>query len=320
MTTDLRMDRAPAGGRHRLEGSGPEAMSHPRSEQARQLWKLVEPVHAITYFSPEPLAALKAAGYRGFWMGYFAGRAAPLGAAPAEVVHALFHNFAFATVTRALPDAWSFAPPTAALDARIQGTTATLTRHLGEAAANVGPVADLAIRAATAAPMEGRALYAANRSLPVPDEPVARLWHAATLLREHRGDGHVAALTAAGIGGRESHVLHALATGAPTSVYETARGFDDVEWTAVLDGLRERGLVDGAGGLTGEGRARKERVELQTDELAATALDPLSDEELAQLLRLLRPIAASVVSSGEIPAKSPMGLDLGDAEAADAPL
>ncbi|HWJ11747.1 MAG TPA: hypothetical protein VNS46_20370 [Nocardioides sp.] len=286
-------------------------MTHPRARPARELWRLVEPVHAVTYFSPEPLAALKAAGYRGFWMGYFAGRAAPLGAASAELVHALFHNFSFALVARALPDAWSFAPPSAALDARRDGCVATLTRHLGaEAASGVGPVADLALRAATSAPMEGRALYAANRALPVPEEPVARLWHAATLLREHRGDGHVAALTAAGVGGRESHVLHALATGVPTAVYETARGFDDVEWTAVLDGLRERGLVDGAGGLTDEGRAVKVRVEQQTDDLAATALDPLSDDEVDELLRLLRPIAAAVVATGEIPAKSPMGLDL----------
>ncbi|MFQ6231024.1 helix-turn-helix domain-containing protein, partial [Nocardia sp. NPDC002869] len=60
---------------------------------ARQAWRLLEPLHAVTYFSPEPLQALKAAGYRGFWMGYFAGRAAPLGAAGPEVVHALFYNF-----------------------------------------------------------------------------------------------------------------------------------------------------------------------------------------------------------------------------------
>lgn len=285
-------------------------MTHPRAAQARTLWKLVEPVHAVTYFSPEPLAALRAAGYRGFWMGYFAGRAAPLGAASAELVHATFHNFAFAHVTRALPDAWSFAPPEAALDARREGCAATLTRHLGTGATELGPVADLATRAAVAAPMEGRALYAANRALPVPDEPVARLWHAATLLREHRGDGHVAALTAAGIGGREAHVLHAVATGTPASVYETARGFDDVEWTAVLDALRERGLVDGAGGLSDEGRATKRRVEEQTDDLAASALDPLGDEEVAELLALLRPVAAAVVAAGEIPAKSPMGLDL----------
>lgn len=285
-------------------------MTHPRAPQARTLWKLVEPVHAVTYFSPEPLAALKAAGYRGFWMGYFAGRAAPFGAASPEVVQALFHNFAFAQVARALPDAWSFAPPEAALRARAEGCAATLTRHLGDAVDDLGAVTDLAIRAATTAPLEGRALYAANRALPVPDEPVARLWHAATLLREHRGDGHVAALTAAGVGGRESHVLHALATGTPTSVYETARGFDDVEWTTVLDALRERGLVDGGGGLTDEGRAVKLRVEQQTDDLAATALDPLSDDEVGELLALLRPVAAAVVAAGEIPAKSPMGLDL----------
>lgn len=293
-------------------------MTHPRAARARTLWRLVEPLHAVTYFSPEPLAELRAAGYRGFWMGYFAGRAAPLGAVGAEVVHALFHNFAFAHVARALPDAWTFAPPEEALRARSEGCVATLARHLGDAVDGLGTVTELALRAASTAPMEGRALYAANRALPVPDEPLAALWHAATLLREHRGDGHVAALTAAGVGGRESHVLHALATGTPASVYETARGFDDVEWTGVLDALRERNLVDG-GGLTDEGRAVKSRVERQTDDLAAAALDPLSDEEVGELLTLLRPLAAAVVAAGEIPVKSPMGLDLEEQEVSRGP-
>lgn len=289
-------------------------MTHPRSRAARQLWKLLEPVHAVTYFSPEPLAALKEAGYRGFWMGYFAGRAAPLGAASAELVQALFHNFAPAHVTRALPDAWSFAPPAAALEARLRGSAATLRRVLDERAdaPGVTRAAELAARAAADAPLEGRALYAANRALPVPDAPLERLWHAATLLREHRGDGHVAALTVAGVGGREAHVLHALATGTPTEVYGFARNLGPEEWDAILDGFRARGLVDDAGALSGAGRELKVAVEQQTDDLAATAFASLTDDELGELMAGLRPVAAAVVAAGEIPARSPMGLDLGE--------
>ncbi|MEV5001488.1 SCO6745 family protein [Nocardioides sp. LML1-1-1.1] len=283
-------------------------MAHPRAAAAREVWTLAEPLHAVTYFSPEPLAALRSAGCRGFWMGYFAGRAAPLGAASPELVHALFHNFAFAQVARALPDAWSFATPAAALEARLTGSVATLARVLGDA--DVSRAADLAARAGTTAPLEGRALYAANRALPVPDAPLARLWHAVTLLREHRGDGHVAALTVAGVGGREAHVLHALATGTPVAVYETARSFTAEEWTSVLDGFRSRGLVDTSDALTTTGRTLKRTVEEQTDELAAPALDALTDDEVAELVALLRPLAAAVVAAGEIPAQSPMGLDL----------
>lgn len=283
-------------------------MAHPRALPARELWTLVEPLHAVTYFSPEPLAALRAAGFRGFWMGYFAGRAAPLGAASPELVHALFHNFDPAQVARALPDAWSFASPAAALEARLSGSVATLRRVLGDA--DITRAAELAVRAGLAAPLEGRALYAAHRALPVPEEPLARLWHAATLLREHRGDGHVAALTVAGIGGREAHVLHALATGTPAAVYEVARGFTAEEWTSVLDGFATRGLLDGSGVLTRTGRTLKRTVEKQTDDLAATALDALTDDEVAELLTVLRPLASAVVAVGEIPAQSPMGLDL----------
>lgn len=287
-------------------------MAHPRARPARELWRLVEPVHAVTYFSPEPLAALREAGYRGFWMGYFAGRAAPLGRPSAELVHALFHNFSFAHVARAVPDAWGFAPPGAALDARLRGSVAALRRQIGSDAdpAAIARAADLATRAAVSAPTEGRALYAANRALPVPDEPVARLWHAATLLREHRGDGHVAALTAAGVGGRASHVLHALATGTPAGVYATARGLDDDEWATVLAGLRERGLVGEDGGLSAAGRALKDGVEEVTDDLAATALEVLGDDDLAELLSALAPLRAAVVAAGDIPVRSPMGLDL----------
>ncbi|PWN03604.1 hypothetical protein DJ010_05740 [Nocardioides silvaticus] len=280
--------------------------------QARRLWTLLEPVHAVTYFSPEPLSELKAAGYRGFWMGYFAGRAAPLGPVNAEVVRAAFYNFAPDHVARALPDAWAFAPPQSALDARRTGSAAALRRQLGVIGDDptVALAADLAAKAARSAPLDGRVLFAANRSLPEPDDPVERLWHAATLLREHRGDGHVAALVTAGVGGRESHVLHALAAGTGRDVYELARTMQEVEWTALLDGLRDRGLVDGPGGLTDAGRELKDRVEQLTDELAAPAYDVLGGEEVDALVDALRPITRAVIAAGDIPSRSPMGLDL----------
>lgn len=283
-----------------------------RVARARELWRLLEPIHAVTYFSPEPLARLEAAGYRGFWMGYFAGRAAPLGAVPADLVHALFYNFTFDHVVRAIPDAWQFAPPAAAIRAREEGSVAALRRHLGAAVNSPGieRAAELAARSARQAPLAGRPLFAANHALPEPDEPLALLWHAATLLREHRGDGHVAVLTAAGIGGREAHVLHALATGTPAPVYANARHFDEQEWTAVLAGLTERGLALPDGTLAEAGREAKHAIEERTDELAADGFLGLDDGEGDELVDALRPITAAVVRAGEIPRQSPMGLDL----------
>lgn len=290
-------------------------MASDRASVTRDLWRLLEPIHAVTYFSPEPLGLLKEAGYRGFWMGYFAGRAAPLGAASAELVHALFYNFAFDHVARAIPNAWQFAPPTAAISARQEGSAAALRRHLRGAASapGIARAADLASRAARLAPLEGRPLFAANRAIAEPEEPLARLWHAATLLREHRGDGHVAVLTAAGIGGRDAHVLHALSTGIPASVYSTARNLDGQEWAAVVARLAERGLADASGSLTDAGRETKQQIENRTDERAATAYACLSDGEVDELIRTLRPVTAAVVTAGEIPRQSPMGLDLEEA-------
>lgn len=178
----------------------------------RRLKALVDPIHMVTYLADEPTEALLALGYRNSWDAYFAGRAAPLGRVPAEVVHAILYNFAPGEVARHLPRVWDIAPPEAALAARERGCVASLRRILGDLAdsPSVARAADLALRAGTSAPTEGRILYAALRALPVPEEPVARLWHAATLLREYRGDGHIVALVAEGIGGTEAHVLGAL--------------------------------------------------------------------------------------------------------------
>lgn len=136
---------------------------------ARGLWRLIEPIHAVTYFAPEAIAAFRDVGYRGFWMGYFAGRAAPLGPASPELVHALFYNFSFERVARALPDAWTCASPGVALEARERGAATALRRQLGDLAHDerVVTAADVMARAATAAPVEGRASTGATATSPL---------------------------------------------------------------------------------------------------------------------------------------------------------
>ena len=200
----------------------------------------MEPIHLVTYFSEEPTEALTALGLRNYWDGYFAGRSAPLGRVPAAVVDAVFYNFADGEVARHIPRVWTTTTPEAALDARERGSVAALRRILGDLADAPGlaRAADLATAAATSAPTEGRALYAALRALPVPEEPVARLWHAATLLREHRGDGHVAALVTEGIGGTEAHVLVALDLGMPPEKFGRIHHLPAERLAAVVDGLR----------------------------------------------------------------------------------
>jgi hypothetical protein len=268
-------------------------MSHPQATIHR-MSELTEPIGTATY-SKVCDEAFLALGMRNYWDGYFAGRAAPLGLAPAEVVHAVFYNFAEGEVARHIPWVWGKTTPAEAIAVRERGSVAAIRQMIGQLAEDPGllRVADLATRAALSAPTEGRALYAGLRALAVPEEPVARLWHAATLLREHRGDGHNAALLAHGIGGTEAHVLMALALGMRAERFGRVHHLPTAQLAAVVDGLRGRGLVDAAGGFTDAGRATRERIEALTDELAAPAYDVLSADELDELVAGLEPIAAA---------------------------
>ncbi|GAA2469662.1 SCO6745 family protein [Winogradskya humida] len=259
------------------------------------MFELVEPIGTIA-FSEVPNEAFLARGMRNYWDGYFAGRAAPLGLAPAEVVHAVFYNFADGEVARHIPWVWGKITPQEAITVREQGSTTALRQRLGALADDPGlaRIADLATRAALSAPTEGRVLYAGLRALAVPEEPVARIWHAATLLREHRGDGHNAVLVAHNIGGTEAHVLLALTLGEKAETFGRTHHLPKAQLAAVIDGLRNRGILDAAGEFTAAGRQTRQRIETLTDELAAPAYEVLSTDELDELIAGLEPIAAAV--------------------------
>jgi hypothetical protein len=268
-------------------------MPHPLAKVHR-MFELVEPIATVT-FSAVATEAFLAVGMRNYWDGYFAGRAAPLGLAPAEVVHAVFYNFADGEVARHIPWVWGKITLREAVAVRERGSAAALRQLLGHLAESpeLVRVAGLATRAAVSAPTEGRALYAGLRALAVPGEPVAALWHAATLLREHRGDGHNAVLLGHGIGGTEAHVLLAVSLGMRPAEFGRLHHLPTARLAAVVDGLRRRGLVDAAGGFTDAGREITQRIETRTDELAAPAYDALSAAELDELIAGLEPIAAA---------------------------
>ncbi|SPM29715.1 hypothetical protein MTAB308_3207, partial [Mycobacterium terramassiliense] len=266
----------------------------------------------VTYFAPEARAALDGLGYRGFWMGYFAARSAPLGMVPREVVAAVFYNFAPARVAKALPAAWEIAGPEAALRARRDSAVAALRRYGVVADESVAVAAELAGRAAREAPLDGRPLFAANLALPWPEDPLAALWHATTLLREQRGDGHVAVLAAAGISGRESNVLHAAAGRVQRDYIARTRDYDEAAWRRYEQRLAERGLLNDDGSLTAAGRQLKDHIESSTDALGLSALGALSDDEVETLFQALTPITRVVIAGGDIPAKTPMSLHRND--------
>jgi hypothetical protein len=280
------------------------------STLARTAWHHLEAVNAVTYFAPECREAPVRLGLKGFWMGYFACRAAPLGPVGPGVVEATFYNFHPARVRRAIPDAWDYATPAAVLDTRAAAAAAALRRLLpdGEAerlaAATVAPLAAVVDGAEPA----GRPLFAANRDVPRPDDPVADLWQLATTLREHRGDGHVALLTGAGLGGCEVHVLVAACEGTGPELFLLSRGWSRAEWDGARARLAARGLVTDDGSATAAGQARRGEIERHTDELALVPYAGLGAGDVERLVGVLGPAAGRIAAAGEIAYPNPMGL------------
>ena len=275
---------------------------------ARKIWSAIESVHAVTYFSPESIDAAKSAGLRGFWMGYFGFRAAPLGPVAPGVVEAAFANFEPAMVRRSIPDAWDFAQPSELVVIRAQAAAAALRSR----SASVDDVAERANEDLEAviscAGSIARPLFAANRDVEQPADPVERLWQNCTTLREHRGDGHVAALAAAGIDGCEAHLLLAAQHGWGPEVFFDNRGWSADQQHDAHARLTERRLLADSK-LTADGEALRSRVEATTDTqaghpfsqaLPAERRDTLSDE--------LSGISADVLRSETIPFPNPMGL------------
>ena len=279
-------------------------------QAARALWAELEPVHDVVYFAPEARAAAEAAGFRGFWRGYFAMRAAPLGPVGAAPVTAAFHGFHPSMVARALPGVWSLGTPNGALAARLAGSAAALRRSGLDGAdpAALHRAAELAWAAAGEVDADGRVLAAANAALPRPDGDLETLWQATTTLREHRGDGHVAVLVARGVGPVAAHHLKIAAGETDGEWLRTARGVDPDAWAAGAEDLRARGWVDATGALTAAGADEHDEIERLTDRAAARPWGALGPERTAELAALLAPMATAVLAAGDVPVHGPVGL------------
>jgi hypothetical protein len=273
---------------------------------ARHLWTLFEPIHAITYFAPESRTAFEPHGLRGFWRGYFAGRAAPLGRVDAPAVTAAFFSFVPRMVDRAVPDVWDRVTPDDALSIRLAGAATALTRVLPDADREATTDAAALLEGAVdAMDWSGRCLGAANAALDRPASPIERLWLASTALREHRGDGHSATLVAADVSGCEALVWRA-GIDLSRSDLQLNRGWDDEEWGAAQARLTERGWLDAAGRVSAEGGAAHDAVEAATDRAAARPWATLGDDRCRRLVALLEPLAAAC--RAELPFPNPIGV------------
>jgi len=266
--------------------------------------RAIESLHALIYFCPEAEQQYTAIGLRPGRMGYFASRSAPMGAVSAGVTAATFYNFNPDTVARAIPRAWTLAAPQDVVAARFTVADLALRRLLGDAIGSpeLAEAGELARQATLGLAPEGRALFAGHAGLDWPDEPHLVLWHAASLLREFRGDGHLIALQRAGLSGVEAIVTHtATGRGFLEAQAKLLRGWSDEQWAAALDGLRSRGLMD-ADGLTAEGVALREQVEADTDRLDSAHWHRLGPERTDRLIELGKGLSRTVVAHGAFPA------------------
>jgi hypothetical protein len=279
------------------------------AQTARSMWTLFEPIHAVTYFSPQARSAFERAGLRGFWRGYFAGRAAPLGPAGAAVVTASFFNFAPAFVARAIPGVWELISPADALTVRAAGAAEALGGLFAGLEAEAAAGADLLWRAVGDLDCPGRVLAAANVALPDPgdgpSQAAARLWQAATVAREHRGDGHFAALAAADIDGCEAVVLRC-GLDLRREDMQPVRGWTDEQWDEAQARLAGRGLIGPDGRLTAAGLDAHAAVESATDRAAARPWARLGEQATAELAAVLTPLARACATL--MPFPSPIGV------------
>jgi hypothetical protein len=268
------------------------------AELARKAHKTLEPLHVLTYFAPEPGERYTALGIKGSMRGYFASRGAALGRVPAEVVIATFFNFSPVGIHKTFPSVWDVTTPEAVLEARYAGTSEAYRRVLGDdvlASAEMAEAAALAREATTVLRPEGRPLYAANAALDWPEPAHLQLFHAQTLLRESRGDAHIAALVLARLDAVEALVTHAqTGVGLPEAVLRTTRGWPDEEWDAAAERMRDRGLIDADGSLTAAGTALRAQLETQTDAADAAPYLHLGPDRTQRLRGLARPWSKAI--------------------------
>jgi hypothetical protein len=262
-------------------------------------WRTLEPIHSAIYFVPEATEEYARLGFGATMSGYFASRAAAMGAVGAEVVKATFFNFDPQLVERSMHGAWEKASPADLSTARLTAADRMIRRLAGDTIGALAPAAELARIAALAAceGPEGRPLFAGHAQLDWPDEPHLVLWHAQTLLREFRGDGHIAALTAQGLTGCEALVTHAATGEISADVLRTSRQRTDEDWEDAHESLRSRGWIDANGAFTDAGREGRQWIENRTDELAVLPYAAIGQDACAELRAACRPASAAMAGA-----------------------
>jgi hypothetical protein len=262
---------------------------------AHKTWRTLEPLHGMIYFVPEAAEEYESLGVTGR-DGYFASRAAPMGAVTAEVVIATFFNFNPELVHHAIPRVWDLVAPEELVGARLRAVDRSYRRLLGDevvASPQMERAAELARRAAEVAiaSSDGRVLCAAHARVAWPSAPHLVLWHAQTILREFRGDAHVALLMTHGLSGIDALITHGAEGDVPAELLQSTRGWSDGSWQRAIGSLRARGWLQSGPELAFSewGAAQRAAIEARTDRLAHGPYAELGDEACTELRALARP-------------------------------
>lgn len=273
--------------------------------QSTTSWRSVEAVHDVVYFAPDTKQSYESLGLKGYWMGYMASRSAAVGTPAPELVVALFHGFAPRMVARALPDAWSMASRDEVLRTRYDLARGALAPAL--AGVDTGRLANELSAITRGIDFAGKPLAAAHHSLPEPADDTGRLWHAATVLREYRGDCHIAVLTSAGLDGAAANAL-AVAAGLAGEQQRGLRGWSEDEWSAAIGRLATRGWVDADGTITETGRSARQQIEDATDRVCIAGIDREATGRMITVEESLLALARAVDASGAVPYPNPTGV------------
>ncbi len=265
---------------------------------ARRYGAILEPIAVSIYFAPEAAEEWTRMGLSPE-QAYVSSRAAPMGRVSEAVVVAAFYNFSPGFIQEAL--AWDIASPEDLLEVRTRLAGLVLGRLLdGDGLPDLQSALELLRRVVAAVRPEGRPLAAAHAALPWPAEPAAALWHAATVMREHRGDGHNAVLATHGVDGCAALALDAAFSGKPER-YVDYRMWSAAEGDAARERLIERGYLTEEGSLTEPGAKFREMMELETDRLAAPPYEALDNGDRERGIALLRPLADRIVERRGVP-------------------
>jgi hypothetical protein len=256
---------------------------------ARQAVAVLEPVCCTGWLSEEGQANLATLGITERFAGYCATRGAPMGMVVPEVVAAAFYNFNPEVVVRNTALAWAASTPEKVIGGELAAADASLQAVVqAMPAADIKELSDLlrvaADRAATR--VEGCPIASGVAAMDFPTEPHLVVWHAHHLLREHRGDAHVANLLVAGLSGIEALVIDCARSGFPPAHMRAGRFWSEEAWESAAEGLRSRGWLTAEDQFTDDGRERRARIEQQTDEFAGVAFRGLGDDRTARIVEL----------------------------------